>query len=81
MGKQMNTGKAFVTFLLGGAVGAGAAFLMSRACKMKGSTAGAAASRPGGADTEAATPLLCQCRRERISAFPSNSAFSRSTNP
>ncbi len=56
MGKQMNTGKAFVTFLLGGAVGAGAAFLMSRACKMKGSTAGAAASRPGGADTEAATP-------------------------
>jgi len=53
MEKQMNTGKGFVTFLLGGAVGAGAAFLMLRACKMKGSIAGATAQKGGGAGGEA----------------------------
>ena len=53
MEKQMNAGKVFVTFLLGSAVGAGAAFLMSKVCKTKGSIAGAAASRQGGADGEA----------------------------
>jgi hypothetical protein len=52
MEKQMNMGKAFVAFLLGSVAGAGAAFLMSRACKMKGPIAGAAASRPGGAGGE-----------------------------
>ncbi len=45
MEKQRNTGKGVVTFLLGSAVGAGAAFLMSRVCKMKGSVAGAAAQK------------------------------------
>ncbi len=52
MEKQMNAGKGFVTFLLGSAVGAGAAFLMSKVCK-KGS--GAMASRPG-TNGEEATP-------------------------
>jgi hypothetical protein len=53
MEKQINAGRGFITFLLGSVVGAGAVFLMSRACKMKGPIAGAAASRPDGAGGEA----------------------------
>jgi hypothetical protein len=53
MEKQPDRGRTFVTFLLGSAVGAGAAFLMSRACKMKGPVAGATALKTGGADGEA----------------------------
>jgi hypothetical protein len=56
MEKRMHAGKFFLTFLLGSAAGAGAAFLMSKVCRMKGPIAGAAASKPGEAGGEAATP-------------------------
>jgi uncharacterized protein (DUF697 family) len=52
MEKQVNTGKGIVTFLLGSALGAGAAFLMSRVCKMKGPIAGATTQKSSGADGE-----------------------------
>ena len=39
MERQLRAGKALVTFLLGGAIGAGAAVLMSKVCKMRNTAA------------------------------------------
>jgi hypothetical protein len=40
MERHANTCRALVTFLLGGAVGMGAAFLMSKVCRMRGGEEG-----------------------------------------
>ncbi len=55
MEKQLRAGKALVTFLLGGAMGAGAAVLMSKVCKTR-NTAG-----QNGAGTGPGRPATPYC--------------------
>ena len=54
--QQMKTGKAIITFLVGGAMGVGAACLMSKVCKMRGPSAGTAGQKQDGSQTRPTTP-------------------------
>ncbi|MGD0231917.1 MAG: hypothetical protein ABSC19_16445 [Syntrophorhabdales bacterium] len=56
METRMNVTRAIVTFLVGGAMGVGAACLMSRACAMRKSNTGGSRQKPGEVPTQPATP-------------------------